>query len=103
VLFRDPNNEVYLSAVSAREIALKNSLGSLPLPEPSDELIRRERELHEFAALPLTEQAALYLPKLPKLHRDPFDRMLVCQAITLALTILTPDELISQYGVLTIW
>lgn len=102
-LFRDPDNEVFLSAVSAWEIAVKYSLGSLPLPAPPLEIVPKERELHGIAPLQLTEEAALYLQKLPQLHRDPFDRMLVCQAITNGLAILTPDPLISQYGVLTSW
>jgi len=102
-LFRDPDNEVFLSAVSAWEIAVKFALGALPLPAAPLEIVPKERELHGIAPLPLTEEAALYLQKLPKLHRDPFDRMLVCQAITGGAAILTPDELISQYGVLTIW
>lgn len=102
-LFRDPDNEVFLSAVSAWEISVKYSLGALPLPGAPVEIVPKERELHGIAPLALTEEAALYLQKLPKLHRDPFDRMLVCQAITSGAAILTPDELISQYGVLTIW
>ena len=102
-LFRDPDNEVFLSVVSAWEIAMKFSMGSLALPASPLEIIPQERERHGITSLPLTEEAALYLPKLPKLHRDPFDRMLVCQAITNSLAILTPDALVSQYGVLTIW
>jgi PIN domain nuclease of toxin-antitoxin system len=53
--------------------------------------------------LPLDETAALASGKLPDLHKDPFDRMLVCQAIMGGLTLLTPDPLVTQYPVPTVW
>lgn len=101
--FSDPTNEVLLSAVSAWEIALKYSLGMLRMPAAPIQFIPAQREAHGIAALPLTEEEVLYLPKLPKLHRDPFDRMLICQALVNGLTILTPDELISQYPTRVLW
>ena len=64
---------------------------------------RTQREAHAIAALPLDEESALHLSRLPVLHRDPFDRMLVCQAIVHGLTILTPDPLIAQYPARTTW
>jgi PIN domain nuclease of toxin-antitoxin system len=51
----------------------------------------------------LVEEEVLYLPKIPKLHRDPFDRMLICQAIVNGLSIVTPDLLISQYPIRVLW
>ncbi len=102
-LFRDPGNEVYLSSVSTWEIAIKHSLGRLPLPEPPERFIPAQREQHGVAPLPLDEDATFYLPRLPQLHSDPFDRMLVCLAITHGLVILTPDDLIAQYPVRTAW
>ena len=99
----DPGNEVFLSAVSAWEIALKNALGKLPLPEAPGRYLPAVRLRHRIAPLPLDEEAALQLPKLPELHRDPFDRMLVCQAITHGLDIVTPDPAITQYPVRTVW
>src|SRR5271155_5252617 len=100
-LFSDPANEVFLSAVSAWEIAVKHALGRLPLPAPAAEYIVGLRELHGIAALPISEDEALYLPRIPKLHRDPFDRMLVSQAVVNSLTLLTPDALIAQYPIRT--
>jgi PIN domain nuclease of toxin-antitoxin system len=101
--FSDPSNEVYLSAVSAWEIAVKHSLGTLRLPAPLLDFIPSQREAHGIAALPLTEEEVLYLPKIPQLHRDPFDRMLICQAVVNGFAVLTPDELISQYPIRTLW
>lgn len=99
----DPDNEVFLSAVSAWEVALKHALGKLPLPEEAETLLPRLREEHRIAELPLSEAAALQLPKLPALHRDPFDRMLVCQAIAHGMTLVTPDPLVRRYPVRTVW
>lgn len=101
--FGDPANQVYLSVVSSWEIALKHSAGKLPLPEPLAWFIVAQRRIHGIQVLPLDEESALYVGQLPKLHRDPFDRMLVSQAIVHGLAVLTPDERIGQYAVRTIW
>lgn len=99
----DPDNGVYLSAVSTWEIAVKNVLGRLPLPDSPERYVPKLRRDHDIAALPLDEEATLYLGRLPDLHRDPFDRMLVCQAIVHGSVLLTPDGDITQYPVRTLW
>lgn len=99
----DPDNEVFLSAVSAWEIALKHALGRLPLPEPPERFIPEQRRRHGIEALPVDEEAALHVGRLPGLHRDPFDRMLVSQAIVHGLVILGPDPMVSQYPVRVAW
>ena len=78
-------------------------LGRLPLPEPPDQLIPAERRLRGVAALAFDEDAALQVTRLPLLHRDPFDRMLISQAIAHSLAIVTPDPLIRQYPIRVIW
>jgi len=102
-LFTDPVNEAYLSTVSVWEIEVKFGLGKLPLPQAPERFIPEQRERHGVATLSLGEQAVFYLSRLPSLHRDPFDRMLICQAIHHELTLLTPDPLITQYAVKTAW
>lgn len=101
--FRDPSNEVYLSAACAWEITLKHQSGRLPLPESPDVLIPAERRLRGIRPLPIDEDATFHLLRLPQLHRDPFDRVLICQAIAHGLAILTPDPLIKQYPIRVIW
>jgi len=102
-IFANPANEVLLSAVSVWELSVKHALGKLPLPRAIDRFIIEQRERHGIAALPLNERAVLHLAKLPALHRDPFDRMLICQAIEHDCLLLTPDPLITQYPVRTRW
>lgn len=100
---RDPQHDVFLSAVSVWEIVTKFRNGRLPLPEPPERLIPAERRLRAIAELPFDEQAALQGVRLPALHRDPFDRMLIAQAIAHGLAIVTPDPLIAQYPVRCVW
>ncbi|HXT94703.1 MAG TPA: type II toxin-antitoxin system VapC family toxin, partial [Polyangia bacterium] len=99
----DPANDVYLSATSSWEIALKHALGKLPLPEQPTVFVPELRTRLRVEALSLDEPATLASAQLPELHRDPFDRMLICQAIMGGLTLVTPDPLIRQYAVPTLW
>jgi PIN domain nuclease of toxin-antitoxin system len=101
--FVDPENEVFLSAASAWEIAVKHRLGRLPLPAPPDDFVPAQRTAHGIEALAVEEEAALHVAKLPDLHRDPFDRMLIAQAIVGGLVLATPDGPIRQYPVRTLW
>ncbi len=102
-LFQAADNEVFLSAASAWEIVIKHTIGRLDLPDVPAKFVPDMREFHGIAALPIDEASALHLSRLPDLHRDPFDRMLVSQAIVHGLTILTPDLLVIQYPARTIW
>lgn len=101
--FQDTRNAVYLSSVSAWEIIVKHQLGKLPLPDDAEDFIKQQCEKHYIEYLPLTEKAVFQLSRLPNHHRDPFDKMLICQAIAHDLTILTSDSMISQYPVSVIW
>ena len=102
-LVREPGNEVFLSAVSAWEIAVKYALGILGLPKPPARFVREMREKHDIAPLDLSEEAALQVATLPAFHRDPFDRALVCQAIVHGMILVTPDEAIHRYPVRIEW
>ena len=102
-VFTDPKNEVYLSSVSVWEINVKYLLGKLSLPLPPDKFVPKERKRHMITPLDLSEQDTFHLLKLPGPHKDPFDRMLVCQAIEHSLTILTPDPLVTQYPIRSLW
>jgi len=85
------------------EIIVKHHLGKLPLPEPPHKFVRRWRTAHDIDSLALDEASVLQLSRLPEYHKDPFDRILVCQAIANSLVILTPDAKITQYPIRTEW
>ena len=93
----NPANEVFLSVVSFWEISVKYQLGRLPLPEPPESYLPTQRQRHQIASLSLDEASVSQLAKLPAIHRDPFDRMLVCQALENDLTIITVDEMLQSY------
>jgi PIN domain nuclease of toxin-antitoxin system len=96
---RDPNNEVYCSVVSLWEAIIKYQLGKLPLPQPPEAYLPAQRKQHQISSLTLDESSVAHLTKLPPLHRDPFDRMLICQALVHGLTMVTVDNIIHQYPV----
>ncbi len=96
---RDPDNEVYLSAASIWEAIVKYQLGKLSLPESPETSLPKQRALHQIASLALDESSVIQLAKLPPLHRDSFDRMLICQALQNGLTIATVDSAVRAYSV----
>ena len=102
-LIANPDNRVLLSSASAWEIAIKHGLGRLELAMPPAEYVPMQRRVHRIATLAISESAALQVEKLPSLHRDPFDRLLVAQAIVEGLAIVTPDRAIRAYPVQTVW
>jgi PIN domain nuclease of toxin-antitoxin system len=96
---QDPSNEVYLSAASVWEAVIKHGLGKLPLPVPPADYLPRQRDAHGIASLPIDEGAMPHLAGLPPLHRDPFDRLLVAQALQHGLTVATVDPEVAAYPV----
>jgi len=99
----DPANELLLSPVSVWELLVKRQIGKLESTAPIHEVLRRSREQRLIESLPLTDSAVLRLQSLPMLHRDPFDRMLICQAIDESAVLLTPDAQVRAYPVSTQW
>lgn len=99
----DPANEVYLSAVSVWEIARKYAQGRISLPSHPSTLIPAVRRDSGIESLPLTESDALATEKLQLFHKDPFDRMLIAQALMGGLAIVTPDRAFEPYPVRVMW
>lgn len=89
----DPSNKVYLSSISVSELAIKASLGKLPLTFDPLEVA----EQSGFSLLDFSAYDAMLLHQLPFHHRDPFDRMLITQSIAKGLTIATQDPLFEHY------
>ena len=102
-LLLDPENELFVSIVSFWEITIKYSKGKLELPERPDHFLRKHRDKLGAEILSLDEESVLHVIRLPKLHADPFDRILICQAIVHGMVFLTSDVRIFQYPVRTAW
>ena len=94
----EPENEAFVSAASAWEIAIKFAIGKLSVPHPRDWLPQQMAE-NRFRPLPIGHDHALAAADLPRLHSDPFDRMLVVQAKLGQLALVTADQGLAAYGV----
>ena len=96
-------NELFLSAASGWEMAIKAKLGKLQLPDGICSFIAGQLAINNFAALSVQMNHALHVYTLPDYHRDPFDRLLIAQAQTEDLPILTADHQIARYPVKVVW
>jgi PIN domain nuclease of toxin-antitoxin system len=99
----DGTNDVFFSAASAWEIAIKAGLGRITLPDEPWAFTPDQLERNAFQPLPVHVSHAVAVIALPDLHRDPFDRMLVAQAMTEGLAIVTGDEQLVRYPVSVVW
>jgi PIN domain nuclease of toxin-antitoxin system len=102
-LLRDPESELFFSAASAWEIAIKFAAGRLRLPQAPAALVAQWMAEDGLIALPILHAHALRTGELPPHHRDPFDRVLIAQAQIEALTLLTADRELAQYDVAIHW
>lgn len=89
--------------VSQWELVVKSMAGRLPLAGDPTAYVQQDRRRHGIISLVLEEEALSHLPKLPDDHRDPFDRMLIAQAIEHGLALVTPDPEIHRYPVWRLW
>ncbi len=101
--FLDTSNDRYLSVSSAWEISIKHAAKRLFLADRAEIFVPKIRDASGIASLDCDEECALLAGKLPRIHSDPFDRMIVAQAIVHGMTILTPDPEIEKYGVRILW
>ena len=102
-IINDGDNEVFFSMASAWEIAIKFGLGKLQLPAPFEEFIARQTKLNDFEWLEISLHHISILPTLPQHHRDPFDRLLVAQAQSENLIILSADVALNAYDIARRW
>lgn len=100
---QDTGNSLYLSVVSVWEIQIKQQIGKLHIQTPLMKIIQEQSKVNRLRIPPIRLEHALAIDQLPLLHRDPFDRLLVAQAVTENLTLLSGDRLIQQYGFSILW
>jgi len=94
-IIRDPDNVIFVSSVSIWEISIKKGKGNLIVPDNFRDFLDHEA----FTELNITHEHASHILKLPQHHADPFDRMLISQAVLENLTLISTDNKISQYSV----
>ena len=102
-LLSDPENQLFLSSASAWEIAIKYSIGKLPLPLPPAEYVPSRMKTSGTSALAIHPGHALHVATLPLHHGDPFDRLLIAQAQLEELKVLTSDRQFAAYEVEILW
>ena len=102
-IIADGHNELFLSAASGWEMAIKARLGKLQLSDSLERFVPEQLIINGIEGLPVQMRHTLHVQTLPDYHRDPFDRLLVAQAQLEGLPILTRDPYIARYQVKTIW
>lgn len=102
-LFKDKKNFCYLSHVSIWEMMIKFQLGKMDFDLSPALWVEKTCTEQEINLLPSSLEAIFTLPTLPFIHKDPFDRMLVAQALAHDMTLLSNDQHITQYNVKTAW
>lgn len=102
-LLGEEGHEWFLSDVSQWEVVMKHSSGKLPLPGAVRGWLPSQLEFHGLQRLPLDSEEIYLSGELPRLHADPFDRLLAAQAITQGMTILSPDVPLSLLGASRMW
>jgi PIN domain nuclease of toxin-antitoxin system len=100
---RSGRNECFVSIASGWEIAIKVSLGSLRVEGALDRFLPEQLAANGFQPLPIDLKHCARVAALPFHHRDPFDRLLVAQALEEELAIVTADPLFAKYGVRRVW
>ncbi|MDU9049323.1 MAG: type II toxin-antitoxin system VapC family toxin [Candidatus Electrothrix sp. Rat3] len=102
-LIKDNGNTLYWSAASSWEVGIKYALGRLPLPDAPEIFLAQELAGNQIESLPITDRYAFQAGRLPRHHKDPFDRMLIAQAMTDSLILLSCDSFFGLYDVQVMW
>jgi len=102
-IIEDTENEIVFHQISSLEIQIKHSIGKLKLPHPPEAFIPEALRAHYLTYQHLLDDDIFMWQKLPPVHADPFDRILVAHSLVSGATMLTPDKHITQYPVRTIW
>jgi PIN domain nuclease of toxin-antitoxin system len=99
----DPANDLGVSEVSLLEVVLKHAAGKLPLPDAPRVWILERLAFHQLQLLSLTPETIYRCGELPRVHADPFDRLLAAHAIETGMAVISPDRFLSLLGASRIW
>ena len=103
VALLNPSNTLYLSSATAWEIVIKHATGKLTLPDTPERFVRQAILQGGYTVLEIALDHTLAVAALPEHHKDPFDRILIAQALHEGLTVLGNDALVARYGVPMLW
>ena len=98
-LIEEPENSIYFSIASMWEMAIKVSLGKLQMPSPFNEFVQSQLIENKVTLLDIKTRHTEIVATMPFHHRDPFDRMLICQAMEHGLMIATVDDIFQSYAI----
>jgi len=99
----EPKNQLFLSSASVWEMSIKWSIGKLKLPEAPSAYVHKRLASQGIQGLQITHLHAVTTAELPRHHDDPFDRMLIAQAVVEDMVLMTADRLFEKYSVQTLW
>ena len=102
-IIKDHNNEIYFSAASAWEISIKIRLGRLTMEEDLEPFIVAQLAENNFQTIAITIFHSIYTSKLPEIHKDPFDRMIIAQSKAENMSLISKDKNIKKYKVPVVW
>ena len=103
LIIEDSKNKIYFSAASAWEIAIKTELARLKIKGDLDRFIIEQLSTNSFVPLSITISHSLYTKRLPLVHKDPFDRIIIAQSKLENLPLISKDKKIRKYKVTTVW
>ena len=93
----DIKNDIFLSTASIWECIIKQQIGKLELPKEASEYLSEKRILHKIKSLAINENSVKHLANLPRIHKDPFDRIIICQSLEHRMGLITVDGIIKKY------
>lgn len=102
-IINNPNHQIYLSLASLWEMQIKLQLGKLSLSLPLPQLIQDIEQSQNFIFLPIQKSHILTLSQLPMIHKDPFGRLIIAQALTENMSIISDDAFVKQYPITTVF
>ena len=103
LIIEDSKNKIYFSAASAWEIAIKTELARLKIKGDLDSFIIEQLSINSFVPLSITISHSLYTQRLPQIHKDPFDRIIIAQSELENLPLISKDKKIPKYKITTVW
>ena len=102
-IIKNSRNDIYFSAVSAWEMSIKIRLGRLSIEEELEPFIIKQLSENNFSTLSITIFHSIYTSKLPEIHKDPFDRMIIAQSKVENMSLISKDKNIKKYKVPVVW